>query len=116
MTIDMSKKYRTRDGRKVRIYAVDAGGDYPVHGSVLRAGSDGDWFPERWDESGYFITPRTDHPSLDLVEAKAEVWVCVFEDGGRNFTAYDTKEDCEKWGGASMTNGKAVRFVQEDEA
>jgi hypothetical protein len=112
--IDMSKQYRTRDGREVRIYAVDAGGDYPVHGSVLRAGSDGDWLPERWDESGYSITPRTQHPNLDLVEAKAEVWVWQFPDGGKSTRAHATKEHCSAV--LVGTKGKAVRFVQEDEA
>ena len=32
--IDMSKKYRTRDGREVRIYAVDGAKDYPVDVAV----------------------------------------------------------------------------------
>ena len=33
MTMSMDKKYRTRDGKEVRIYAVDGCGDYPIHGS-----------------------------------------------------------------------------------
>ena len=32
--IDMKKKYRTKDGREVRIYATDGVGHYPVHGAV----------------------------------------------------------------------------------
>jgi hypothetical protein len=31
--ISMDKQYRTRDGREVRIYAVDGGGKYPIHGA-----------------------------------------------------------------------------------
>ena len=36
--ISMNKQYRTRDGKKVRIYAVDAGGYCPVHGAYLNQG------------------------------------------------------------------------------
>lgn len=34
MKIEMGKKYKTRDGRKVRLYAVDCGGTYSVHGAI----------------------------------------------------------------------------------
>lgn len=34
-TFEPGKEYKTRDGRKVRIYATDAGGEYPIHGAVL---------------------------------------------------------------------------------
>tara|TARA_R110000782_G_scaffold246573_1_gene333249 strand:+ start:223 stop:558 length:336 start_codon:yes stop_codon:yes gene_type:complete len=110
--IDMSKKYRTRDGREVRIYAVDGAKDYSVHGAFLN--EEKEWLGESWTESGERFV-KGSHGPRDLVEVKTEVWVCVFEGGVRNFTAYDTKEDCEKWARSSMTNGKPVRFVQEDE-
>jgi predicted DNA-binding protein with PD1-like motif len=32
--IDINKKYRTRDGHEVRIYATDGMGLYPVHGAI----------------------------------------------------------------------------------
>jgi hypothetical protein len=35
MKIEAGKFYETRNGRKARIYAVDAGGDYPIHGAIL---------------------------------------------------------------------------------
>ncbi len=38
--IELNKKYRTISGSIVRIYAVDGGGDYPVHGSVMCENSD----------------------------------------------------------------------------
>jgi len=34
MKISLTKKYRTRDGRAVRIYAVDGAVSHPVHGAV----------------------------------------------------------------------------------
>lgn len=41
--------YRTRDGRKARIYALDGGGGYPVHGSILNGNT---WLQCSWDKSG----------------------------------------------------------------
>jgi hypothetical protein len=34
--IELGKTYRTRDGREVKIYAVDGGGEFPIHGGVHR--------------------------------------------------------------------------------
>lgn len=61
--IEMGKKYRTRGGKEVRIYAVDAGGEYPVHGAV--------WNGDNWDNysfssTGEFITGEDNED--DLVE------------------------------------------------
>ena len=47
--IDPSKKYRTRDGRAVRIYATDGEGGYQIHGAVFKNG----WCPEVWDINGH---------------------------------------------------------------
>lgn len=35
--ISMDKKYRTRDGREVVLYCVDAPSDWPVHGRIIDA-------------------------------------------------------------------------------
>ena len=45
--IDINKKYKTRSGLPVRIYAVDGGGEYPVHGAVYNAEYD-KWDIETW--------------------------------------------------------------------
>ena len=49
--IDISKKYRTLDGREVRIYATDGGGIRPVHGAVKE--NDG-WHSASWCSNGGF--------------------------------------------------------------
>jgi hypothetical protein len=111
--IDMSKKYRTRDGRDVRIYAVDAGGKYPVHGATLGLGATADWGLKTWTQSGDCYSEGS-NSSHDLVEAKAEVWVWQYEDGTLSGVARTTDE---KWDGLYCgRKGKPVRFVQEDEA
>ena len=111
--IDMSKKYRTRDGREVRIYAVDGAKDYPVHGAFL---SEEEWLIDSWAESGQRFG-EGDHVPGDLVEVKAEVWIWQYENGSTSVANHNTQEGCEK---RHMTEsgqkGRAVRFVQEDEA
>ena len=43
--ISLDKNYRTKDGKEVRIYAIDGGGDFPVHGAVYVNCS---WISETW--------------------------------------------------------------------
>lgn len=48
--IDPTKEYRTRNGQQVRIYSIDNGGQYPVHGAIWLKDDD------RWAMAGW----RTD--------------------------------------------------------
>jgi hypothetical protein len=47
--IDINKQYKTRSGLPVRIYSVDGGGGYSIHGAYL---SDDGWNIESWDNDG----------------------------------------------------------------
>ncbi len=77
--IDPAKKYRTRDGREVRIYAVDAGGERPVHGAARERNHA--WEVKSWNADGTYLSR---HQALDLFEIKPriqrEVWVNVYCD------------------------------------
>ena len=92
--IDKNKKYKTRDGLKVRIYATDAGGDSPVHGSIFK---DGVWIQESWSPSGYCDLINCRLSEWDLVEfkprIKIKVWVNVYPGGGG--TLYASKEEAD---------------------
>ena len=65
MKIDKNRTYTTRDGRAVRIYATDAGGDYPIHGSTKEGDN---WGLDEWDADGYWcaVSPWDEN---DLIEA-----------------------------------------------
>jgi hypothetical protein len=65
--IDITKKYRTRDGREVRIYATDGGGNRPVHGAVI---NHGEWFMCHWSAKGKAF-PDHERRSDDLIEVKS---------------------------------------------
>lgn len=49
MRIKIDGKYQTRDGRPVRIYATDTGGDYPIHGAIWYKDQ---WLTETWQPCG----------------------------------------------------------------
>lgn len=66
MEIEMGKKYKTRDGRDVRIYAVDGVGDYCVHGATL---SESGWYAKSWRSNGAFV--GREH-NCELIEAKED--------------------------------------------
>lgn len=78
--IELGKTYRTRDGREVRIYAVDGGTGNLVHGAYQS--SSGYWASAEWyAHSGEFSVWHKDQ-HLDLIEVKPrikrEVWVNVY--------------------------------------
>ena len=76
MKIELGKQYRTRDGREVRIYAVDGGGDWPVHGAYMHGDT---WRIISWTAEGSVYSHKTD---TDLIEVppriKRKVWVNVY--------------------------------------
>lgn len=91
--IDPNKTYRTRDGREVRIYAVDGGFAAPVHGA---AKFDGDWRVMAWGCDGVWHNGAfTDH---DLIEVRPrilrEIWVNVYRyaNGQVHWVAFDCRD------------------------
>ena len=83
--IDKDKKYTTRNGREVRIYATDCGGLYPVHGAILY---DGLWVINSWPLDGMDAIDSISN--ADLIEVKPrkkiERWVAI--DSGGNASMY----------------------------
>ena len=87
--IDPKKQYRTRDGREVRIYAVDGKGPSSVVHGAVNAG-DG-WVPLSWHADGRY---NTQTGMADLIEVKPrikrKVWVNVYP-LHVGFRTYETK-------------------------
>ena len=82
MTIDLSKNYRTRDGREVKLLMTDRGDKrYPVLGAILL--SDGVWTPDTWTSEGTCVISYGSH-ARDLIEVKPRirrtVWVNLYPD------------------------------------
>jgi len=105
--IDPAKKYRTRDGREVRIYAVDGGGEYPVHGATK---INGEWLANGWTACGGHDV-EVDESDFDLIEVRPriqrEVWVNVYP---TDCTIHNDKDGADCMGGRS-TRISCVKLV-----
>lgn len=112
--IKLGKQYKTRDGCELRIYAVDGGGRFPVHGAVKL--DDGTWRQEEWTLTGSYNGEKDGHTlpnALDLIEVKPriqrEVWVNVYKSEGAYGAVY--REKCSADIGADSTRIACVKLV-----
>lgn len=78
MEIKMNEEYTTSDGKEVRIYAIDGGGRYPIHGAVCDSC---DWTAQEWTSEGKFHSGSTSQDDWDLVVPIKNIWVNLFMDG-----------------------------------
>jgi hypothetical protein len=105
--IDINKKYRTRDGREVRIYALD-GGDLvefkTVHGAIL---SGENWVFSIWNAKTGTCYAGSKETNIDLIEVKPRIkrtmWLNLYAREDRPSTkeeadkhAFDTRLACVK--------------------
>lgn len=111
--ISMDKKYKTRDGRDVRILCVDGPSDEcPVIGIVLGAGGVAYWGVDGRKVAGVFPGAREDN---DLVEVKPKYvrWVNVyrheFSDGIYFGDAFENKEICDS---CASDNHKRIACIR----
>jgi hypothetical protein len=102
MIVDKTKKYRTRAGLPVRIYATDSGGMYPVQGAIWHSLSQR-WVVELWTSEGKCFGPSTVDGKHDLIEVKEENWAyfllyelgkCECRDG---FTSEEEAKEALGW-------------------
>ena len=79
--IDINKKYQTKDGREVRIYATDGHHNQAVHGAVKDSHA---WTLHAWYSDGVYARYDRNGPR-DLIEVrprhKRTVWVEVYDEG-----------------------------------
>jgi len=90
--IDINKKYRTRDGREVRIYATDGEHGELVHGAAKH--KENGWQSWIWFADGNFLDGEENR--LDLIEVrprhKRTVWINVYE---QSTSIWDSKEHAD---------------------
>lgn len=107
--IDPTKEYKTRSGLPVRIYAVDCGGVYCIHGAYFATDK---WLGATWKADGRSVGTSHDSPS-DLIEVREPIegWVNVYPDGGSFF--YASKEVADKHATHSPERCVFVREVDQ---
>ena len=115
MTILMDKQYRTRDGREVRIYAVDGCGDYPIHGAIKKEVG---WDVRVWPVTGIHYS----YENIDLIEVKPriqhEYWVNMYQRHSINPVLWETLDDAKKsvpYGFEPIARVKVVIDCEEGE-
>ncbi len=103
--IELGKQYKTRDGREVRIYAVDGGGHKPIHGAIREG--DG-WFAASWLQGGVGALHIN-----SLVEVKPriqrEVWVNVYPAWLQSDVVHQSKKLADE--GSSLDRIACVKMI-----
>ena len=107
--IDINKKYRTKDGLEVRLYATDGADDYPVHGAIL---IEGRWIFRTWTEEGSEILHGANH--LDLVEIVEPKTVWLNFDGDGSITVYENEQDALKWRSDDHLRTYKIELTEDD--
>lgn len=101
------RRFRTRDGREVQIYAVHDSGTHPVHGAVKNGGR---WVSRCWTANGLFWP--LGESTEDLIEVKPPryVWLNVYPDAvSRHYTCESADE------AAVETRTHRIRVLIPDE-
>ena len=99
--IDINKKYQTRDGREVRIYATDGGGPQPIHGAISGLNF---WSTANWSKNGSYTVVYGQEHDNDLIEVrprhKITVWTNVYKTPNSEIVygqLFHTKEVAEQY-------------------
>lgn len=90
--IDKNKKYRTRDGKEVRIYETEGNTHNGIHGAIK---IDEAWCVAHWTAKGTFF--NITESGGDLVEVKPRIqksyWINVYPSGSFNLVAWNSRTD-----------------------
>jgi hypothetical protein len=79
--ISLDKKYRTRDGKEVRLYALDGGRSDKIHGAIrYNYRTESSWCIFAWENNGRANDNGDTHP-LDLIEVVPEKWRVAYKTG-----------------------------------
>ena len=110
--IDINKKYKTRDGRDARIYAIDGNPEYPVHGAIL---SDSGWNGATWCTEGRWLSSFNSPNDLVVVKptVKVDMWLNVYRGG--EFTPHSCRGYADQLAGDRVAIIHIEREVEHGE-
>jgi hypothetical protein len=98
MNIQKGKFYKTRDGRKVEVYATNKGNHQPIHAAITSGGDF--WTAVTYDAEGRYNIDKSEHDFDIIEEWVSEGWIVLF-DGGCGpeawGTIFDTYEEAEEF-------------------
>lgn len=70
---EAGREYKTRDGRRARVYATDGGEKLPIHGAV--EDEESGWGLCSWLKDGSFYMCINKKSSFDLMPTVREYWI-----------------------------------------
>ena len=85
MKVNKDKKYKTRDGREVRVYATDMGGEYPVHGAWK---DDDVWVCDTWRDDGGYHYNGNGESETDLVEVEGSLYSDALKEAAKKWKPF----------------------------
>ena len=94
MIIDITKQYKTRDGKEIRIYATDCGGRYKVHGAYKSKDA---WNMGSWTSNGIHFVGEEGELDLTEVPQLQDMDIVVAWDDGECLEVtgiYDAVNNC----------------------
>lgn len=109
LVIEAGRHYVTRSGLRSRVYAVDSGGGFPIHGAVC---SPSRWALEKWTDSGRtyideehpndLIAPWIDRPTVNWSDMPAWAkWAAMDKSGEWSFYEEHPNIFSDVWSAAS---------------
>lgn len=100
---EAGKEYRTRDGRKARVYAVDGCKPSPVHGAILTYMG---WSTCSWRSDGAITAAG--EVSNDLLPEKKTAYLNVYPPGSVSGRMHPRREDADN----AIGTGRRVACVK----
>jgi hypothetical protein len=109
--ISMDKKYQTREGKDVRLYAVDGAGPQAVHGAIK---NDGAWEVETWDSGGRYVAGDPLPRGCDLIEVPKEHtgWLNFYADGFHSDVLHASRKSADTDAGPGRIACIQVTFCE----
>ena len=105
--IDLTKKYRTKDGREVTLVSDKGRGDFPILGYF-----EGREALATWTQDGRYTLTGNTCSDLIEVKEKKKVWVVLFQQPNGNL--YTTTHFCAESVEAQLkyTSAKHIKTVE----
>lgn len=96
MKFEVGKFYKTRDGRKVKIYDTNGHPQFPIHGATF---TDNSWMSSCWRESGmytYHGRSPDDIVSEWVEEEEKTVWINIYNPTNDYGYTHPTRESADR--------------------
>jgi hypothetical protein len=111
IVISLDKQYTTIGGRPVRIYAIDGGGPYCVHGAIFESPAAG-WREQSWTKNGFICYNTEDEDNLKEVPKTHKLTIYVHMYSDRKYCVFLDKSNSDYSARRSVRDLVAVKPIE----